>query len=458
MIIKSMICKLLAFWMICLFSQGCNREPDVDHSKHQVDNPKPQVENSNPQVENSNPQPDRRNVVLISIDTLRADHLGSWGFPDGYSPTLDRLARQGLIRESTYTVIPHTTPAHSSLLTGRYPINHGSRDNAVAIRSDIPTLAEIFKTAGYATAGSAAHFLLSTPSSGLSRGFDDYHSPPEPGMHPGKTDDGKTVFPLIGNAFLPWQKVNQHARKWIQTAPEPHFLFLHYYECHEPYNSPSPLSKLSWLAPYDAEIAEVDSAVADVLDMIAAAGILNHTEINITADHGESLGEHSYFGHGKTLNFPSMLIPWITWNAGIPSEIRSGMSRIIDIMPTILKRRQIPCPAGLDGEADSIGVTEVFGESPSLFADEPQRRIRSIRNEHFTLINQKNVGRTELFNTETDPGENVNLADLNRAEAELLQGRINQFVQSDSDDFLKPERALRPEVVEALKALGYLTP
>jgi len=401
-------------------------------------------------------QPVRSNVVLISIDTLRSDHLGAWGFPDGYSPTMDRMALRGLIRQSMFTVIPHTTPAHASLLTGLYPVHHGSRDNAFAIRKDVATLAETMKIAGYYTMGSVGHFLLSGKTSGFDRGFDSYWSPEEPTNQPQTLKNGKRIYPLISNAFKPWKDVNRPVAQWLKTVQEPYFMFIHYYECHAPYKPENPYGKIRHLHPYDAEIAGVDKAVYNVVSMLSAAGTLDKTEIIVTADHGESLGEHGFQGHGYHLYYPSMGTPWITWGGRGYSGIRTNLSRILDIMPTILAHRDIPLPFNLDGKADSSGVRKVYGETPSLYPGEPQRRIRSIRNYRYLYINHKNAGKKQLYCTEEDPAELTNVADTLPLVSNLLTDQLSEWTDADKATVLRPEKELSPNVLNALKALGYL--
>jgi len=395
--------------------------------------------------------------VLISLDTLRADHLGGWGYPGGYSATMDRLAERGRIHRNVYTVIPHTTPGHASLLTGCYPVNHGCRDNGFPIRTDVSTLAQTLAMAGYATAGSVAHFLLSGPTSGLDRGFQKYWSPAEPSVDASQTSDGVTVYPLNANRFRPWPRVNAAARTWLAETPEPFFLFLHYYECHKPYRPPVPMNSIPGLHPYDGEIAGVDSAVAELLRMLHARSALDRTEIIITADHGESLGEHGYHGHGYHLYYPSMSIPWISWYSGGPEgAVQTGLRRIMDIMPSMLQARKIPVPLLIDGRADSETVDTAFGESPSLYSDEPQRRIRSVRTDEYALIYRRNAGLREMYDLKQDPAEKTNLTRRRLKTARKLTRRIESFTKTDTEEVLRPETNLRPEVQDALRALGYM--
>jgi arylsulfatase A-like enzyme len=397
------------------------------------------------------------NIVLISIDTLRADRLGSYGYPDGYSPTMDRLALNGQIQKTVYTVMPHTTPSHASLLTGLYPIGHGSRDNAIPLDDNVATLAQTLAAQGYDTAGSVGHFLLSAETSSLDRGFAFYRAPPQPGLESGVTEEGGIVYPLISNDFRPWRIVNKHARNWMSAAQNPWFLFLHYYECHAPYLPSHPWTKIPDLHPYDGEIAGIDHAIADVLKMITANSSLETTEVVITADHGESLGEHGYTGHGINLYFPSMRVPWISGDNTDSGSVQTGLRKIMDVMPTVLNDRNIPVPAGLDGVPDTDQITLVYGESPSLYPDEPQRRIRSVRNADFTLVYHRNANIRELYALQNDPGEMIDVSRRYPALKGSLTDQIETFVANDTDDLLYPEDVLEPPVKEALKALGYLT-
>jgi arylsulfatase A-like enzyme len=397
------------------------------------------------------------NIVLISIDTLRADHLGSYGFPDGYTATIDRIAARGKIRHVTYTTIPHTTPGHASLMTGLYPAAHGSRFNAIPIRQDVQTLAQVFHHHGYSTAGSVGHFLLSPESSGLDAGFEYYRAPSEPRMEPGVTGEGIKVYPVGLNTFRPWKTVNKYAQSWLSTVSEPWFLFLHYYECHAPYEPRFPWNSIPGLHRYDGEIAGVDRAVSDVMNMLFLTGWKNNVDIIITSDHGESIGEHGAFGHGFNLYFPSMLIPWIS--IGIPGDtgIQNGLFSIMDIAPTILANRNIPYPAALDGVPDTASHDRVYGECPPFRRDEPHHRIFSVRNEDFALIYHQHENNTELYNLNTDPGETGNVADRHPQQTGMLTQSVETYITTDTADFVNPDDVLRPEVKDALEALGYIT-
>ncbi len=398
-----------------------------------------------------------KNIVLISIDTLRANRLGAYGHPDGYTPTMDRLAALGHIQKTAYTVMPHTTPAHASMLTGLYPYKHGSRDNAIAINDDVTTLADILSEHGYSTAGSVGHFLLSAETSSFDSGFDDFRAPAEPGMEVVYTDNGDALYPVVPNDFRPWRRVNRYARNWLSSVSKPWFLFLHYYECHAPYEPENPWKQINDLHPYDGEIAGIDRAIDDVLRMISLHNDLSNTEVIITSDHGESLGEHGYTGHGINLHTQSMHIPWISTGNPEKTGVQTGLRQIMDIKPTILADRNIPVPAGLDGVPDTETVNLAFGESPSLYPDEPQRRIRSVRDGEFTLIHHRNAGISELFKLETDPAEKHNAADRFHVRKQQLTTRLDRFVENDTHDLHDPEEVLRPEVKDALRALGYLS-
>ncbi len=394
------------------------------------------------------------NIVLISIDTLRADHIGSYGFPGGYSATIDRIASLGKIRNTTHTPIPQTTPGHASLLTGVYPVKHGSRKNAMPIDNNTLTLAQILQDHGYSTAGSTSHFLLNPKSSGLNSGFQFYKSPQEPKIAPVITKGDQTIFPVFPNTFQPWIEVNKHAKEWLSEVEEPWFLFLHYYECHAPYLPEFPWKKIPDLHPYVGEIAGVDHAITDIMNSLVSNQFWGNVEIIITADHGESLGEHNLRGHGLNLHFPSMYIPWISMGIPNDSGIQNGWYRIMDIAPTILANRNIPRPQFFDGIPDTESLNTVYGESTFPSQKDPQKRTRSIRTDNYALIYDPVKNKKELYDLDTDPGEIVNIANISPKVTNKLVDSINSFISSDTE--IQKELILSQEVKQALEALGYI--
>jgi len=398
------------------------------------------------------------NAVLISIDTLRSDHLGAYGYPLGYTGTLDRLAWMGTINSNTKTSIPQTTPAHASLLTGLYPANHGSRHNAFAIHSEIPVLPELLSSQGYHTGGFVSHFLLAPARSGLDRGFQTYEFVDHQAEMAKKHKGGP--FPLLSNLYLKADEVNNSAIPWIKNVLEPFFIFLHYYDCHKPYGPPAPFCFIEELPEYDRELAGIDRAIRKILSQIALSNRLSNTIIHVIADHGESLGEHNYTGHGHHLYFPSINIPWISIDfRQRPSQtIDTRLSIIIDLVPTLCSQMGFDLtwkPDGQDLES-SEGSRVAFSESASTWNNEPGKRIFSVRDSRYTLISGPTSGKKELFLTSQDPGELHNLYEMEPEIRDQLLSELSIWLKFDTEGIEDPEENLDPHTIRALKALGYL--
>ncbi len=399
-------------------------------------------------------------VLLISIDTLRSDHLGAYGYPEGYTPFLDRLARTGTLFRNVISAIPQTTPSHATLLTGLYPHHHGSRDNAIAIRNDVETIPEMLKNAGYSTAGFAAHFLLAPERSGLHRGFTEYKYVDHQKKH--DTHRKKGPFPLITNEYLPADQVNKNVLTWIETTVAPFFLFVHYYDCHKPYQPQKPFNQMTDLSLYDRELASVDSAIVTVFSALSARGFTKNLIVHMLADHGESLGEHNYTGHGKYLYYPSMEIPWIFRDFKDPGQGRiiTEMVGNVDLVPTLLARLNLPTPVKSDGRnvlnpSDS-DTLYAFSESGSNWKAEPKKRIYSVRDGNNTLIAGLNSGDRELYDRGLDPGETVNRHDFQSQDTLRMEKQLQEWLMQDHGTVPDPAEILDADTIRALQALGYM--
>ena len=221
------------------------------------------------------------NVVLISIDTLRADHLGCYGYRASVAPTIDRLAREGAQFENAFTPVPLTLPAHASLLTGLYPGRHGIHDNGEVLPGSVQTLAEAFQTGGYNTAAFIGSFILDRRF-GLSRGFEEYQGSFDLHRHAG---DDPGAIQIRGD------QVERAAEDWVlKSHSGPFFLFVHFYDLHGPFLLPKVWRDQYPQRTYDGEIAYVDSLIAKLWSALGAAGLSSRTLLVITADHGEGLG------------------------------------------------------------------------------------------------------------------------------------------------------------------------
>jgi arylsulfatase A-like enzyme/Flp pilus assembly protein TadD len=290
-------------------------------------------------------------VLLVTIDTLRADRVGAYGNRLGLTPTLDRLAREGLRFERAYAHVPVTLPSHTTIMTGSYPMTNGVRDNG-SFRFDgkRPTLAGVLKAAGYRTGAFVGAFPVDARF-GLNSGFDVY-------------DDQYGSRPAGGELSVlerPAEQVLASAYSWIVQvaasnrplpAPGPWFAWVHLYDPHDPYVPPEPFKSRFAGDLYSGEVAYTDAALAATLERLLGSGALTHTLVVVASDHGESLGEHGERTHGLFAYDATIRVPLIVW---APPTIRpavvSSTARLIDVMPTVLDLVGIDSPQAMDGRS-----------------------------------------------------------------------------------------------------------
>lgn len=301
------------------------------------------------------------NVLLITIDTLRADHLGCFGYRVIQTPNIDSLARQGVLFQQTFTPVPITLPSHASIFTGLYPYQHGVLDNgSFSLKKEAITLAEILKNSGYKTAAFVGAFVLDSIF-GLDQGFDDYDDyMPKQDDHTAKQDKVMAIH----FAERPASQVTERAISWLRkqqvakAAPCPFFLWLHYFEPHAPYEPPEPFKSRYSHSAYDGEIAAVDHWLGILVQELKRLGLFDKILIVVTADHGEGLGEHQESTHGNFLYDSTLRVPLIfklpqsRFFGLIPKRINS-LTRTIDVMPTILDLLGLSAhiPQGIDGQS-----------------------------------------------------------------------------------------------------------
>jgi arylsulfatase A-like enzyme/Tfp pilus assembly protein PilF len=288
------------------------------------------------------------NVLLVTIDTLRADHLGAYGYAAASTPTLDALAHQGVRFETAVAHVPLTGPSHVSILTGHTPLGHGYHNNGgFVLAPGLKTAAGEYRQAGYRTAAFVSGYPLDRRF-GFDRGFDVYDDHLPRGNDPRR----QAYVERFGDA------TTDAALKWLSSAaggtatPQPWFMWLHYYDPHAPYEPPGDLAERFKAAPYDGEIAFVDQQLARVLEGIDKNGARSRTLVLVTADHGESLGEHGEVTHGVFIYEGTLRVPWIMAGPGISrGRVPKTVARSIDILPTLLDYSGLPSPAGLEGRS-----------------------------------------------------------------------------------------------------------
>ena len=289
-----------------------------------------------------------RPIVLVTIDTLRADRLGSYGRSPSITPKLDALAARGVVFENAWTTAPLTVPAHATLLTGLLPPKHGLRVNKpptkvppLAARRYV-TLAETLKERGYATAAVVSASVLRDDVTGFAAGFDVYREVPPAAA--GSLHDSE--WPGRGADAV------AHALAWARSAPRQSFLWVHLFDPHAPYDAPA-----GWGAGpdhvgdatgYDAEVAYTDDCVGKLLDGLAQAG-LEDAVVAVVSDHGEGLGEHGEASHGYLMHEATLRVPLIVAAPGLPAARRAGPVSVVDLFPTLLALAGHPIPPHVNG-------------------------------------------------------------------------------------------------------------
>jgi arylsulfatase A-like enzyme/Tfp pilus assembly protein PilF len=392
------------------------------------------------------------NLLLISVDTLRADHLGAYGYRS-VTPTLDRLAGEGVVFEQVYTPVPLTLPAHTSLLTGRYPPATGIHENGEILPSSVPTLAEQMQAQGFQTAGSVGAFILDRRF-GLSRGFDEYWG--EFPLHRYEGADPGTIQ-------IRGDQVQAAAAQWI-SAHNSHrfFAFVHFYDLHGPYLMPAPWRARFPGRLYDGELAYVDDLIGKLWEDLVRLGISNRTLMVITADHGEGLGDHGEQTHGFLLYRSTTHVPLIV---RFPDRQYAGkrvstVARLIDIAPTVSALLGIPSSPSFQGRSLA---PEISGqERPALPAYSetlyPYRHFHTaplyaLRDDRFAFVQ---APRPEVYEFRQDPAELHDLIHTSQAVANNLRGELDNLLASMAHG---PQASpASPEVLEELKSLGYVGP
>jgi choline-sulfatase len=364
-----------------------------------------------------NSQPD---VYLITIDTLRADHVGCYGYKQIETPALDAIAADGVRFTEAFTHSPITNTSHITILTGLLPSVHGVTDFGIPLSPEHVTAAELLKKQGYQTAAFIGAVILDsdTLAPGLNRGFDFYDN------FPAKTDTKERW----GRVERRGMEVVEHAEAWFDKhRTGPHFVWVHMYDPHDPYEPPPPFSDKYKDHLYDGEIAYADSAVAHWIAFLKKAGVYDNAIIIVTGDHGEGLGEHGEETHGLFLYDSTLHIPLLlkTPGAAHHGTVVDAEVRTTDILPTILSSTGVTLPAQLNGESLLPLIERSDNAAPAnrtLFAetDYPLRwgwaSLRALRTANTKLIE---APRPELYDLHADPKELKNLYASEGAKSEV---------------------------------------
>jgi arylsulfatase A-like enzyme len=408
----------------------------------------------------------RPNILLITLDTTRADRMGFLGSKRGLTPNLDALAQHGIVFTHAYSHVPITTASHTTILTGTYPQFNRVNDFGIPLSARLPYLPDLLRAHGYHT-GAFVGSLILDPLDGTAPGFDRGFEIYDAGFHLRRhgADRYKTVERRAGDVVT-------HALSWLSQLPNgPFFLWVHLYDAHDPYDPPPPFKERFASQPYDGEIAYADSCVGKLLDEIRKHGLYDETLVAVMADHGESLGAHGENTHGiflydETLHVPLLFKLPAGRSAGTQVEIRA---RLVDVAPTILQEAGLAVPKEMQGES----LTPLIKPNPkptavSPPAETPERSayaetdyphrafgwssLRAIRTEKYLYIR---APERELYNQAADPDAAHNLAPASKAVADTINSQLDDFRAKTSQtlvDLAKPDA----EQMQKLQALGYV--
>ena len=300
-------------------------------------------------------RPARPNVLLITIDTLRWDRLGSYGAAHNPTPVLDRLAARGTRFETAIAHVPLTAPSHASILTGLTPVRHGVRDNGAFVLTEKITLASTFRAAGYATGAFVSGFPLDRRF-GFAAGFQTYDD-----RLPGSDGPGRAAYTErraddTTERALAWLAASAGNRPSSSGAAPPWFLWIHYFDPHAAYDPPQPW-KGKMPTAYDGEVAFVDDQIGRLFGKLAQMGAESQTIVAVTADHGESLGAHNEETHGVFIYDATLRVPLIVAGPGISAgSVPKVVGRGVDVMPTLVDVAGLQVPEHLDGRSLKLAL------------------------------------------------------------------------------------------------------
>ena len=403
---------------------------------------------------------EKPNVILLTLDTLRADHLACYGYPDVRTPNLDSLARRGVLFEQAATNSPLTLPAHCSILTGMYPTYHGVRINGnTALNEEQMTIAEVLSAQGYQCGAFIGAFVLDGRW-GLKQGFQHYDD---------QFDLKKYKHIDLGAVQRPGNEVIDAALDWLdEQKSTPFFAWIHLYDPHTPYEPPEPY--LSEYGPrglaglYDGEIAFMDEQIGRCLSWLEDNGLDESTILILVGDHGEGLGSHGEGTHGYFIYDYAIHVPLIIVT---PFEVLGGVRvssqvRVVDIFPTLMEIAAVTLPAETHGrsllplmfrpqkEEDRFAYAESM--SPNLQFG--WSSLHSLRTTQYKYID---TPKAELFDLTRDPGEQTNLLRQYPDIAREMKDTLDRLMEETSRGAPTPQAAnLDKETIEKLSALGYI--
>jgi len=410
--------------------------------------------------------PKAPNIILITLDTTRADRMGFLGSKRGLTPNLDALAKDSAVFTRAYAHVPLTPPSHASILTGTYPQFNKVSEMQSPLAADLPYAPQILQAHGYHTAAFLGSIVLDATgpfAPGFNRGFQTYDA----GFH--NAGAGEDPYHSIRRRG---EEVVAHAQAWLtKHSGGPFFVWVHLYDAHDPYEPPEPYRSRYATEPYDGAVAYEDAAVGKLLRQLRSGGLYDGSVIAVMADHGESLGAHGEDTHGIFLYDETIQVPLLI---KLPHSLYGrkkieDRAELVDVLPTLLEEAHIAVPKEVQGDsllplmkaggpgnnAAAIGSERTaYAESDYSRTEYGWSPVRSLRSGKYLYIQSP---RRELYIETVDPKADHNLAGSSAAVADTLEGQLEAFRKRTSSNREVSRITLDSSAQEALNALGYMT-
>lgn len=393
------------------------------------------------------------NVLLITLDTTRADHLPAYGYRGVTTPNLDQLAEESSVFEDAISHVPLTLPSHTTMMTGLLPIANGVRDNAgFFVDQKITTLAELLKQKGYATSAFVSSFVLDSRwqlDQGFDLYFDNFNLAEFKGLNPQE-------------AQRPAEETVAEFSEWIQTHKGGRFFsWVHFYDPHEPYTPPEPYKTEYASSLYDGEIAYMDENIGKVLKKLKDFNLNDNTIIIVVGDHGESLGQHQEITHAMFVYNATQHVPLIVHIPGGHKQRIKEVVRLMDIAPTVADLTKVTFPEPIQGVSllplmNGKEKSKRFAYSESLYPELHYgwSPVVAITTNQYKFIN---VPKPELYDRIADPQETKNLIKEKASIAKVLKGELEETNKKYARSDIGGLQKMDPETEERLRSLGYLS-
>jgi len=402
------------------------------------------------------PAPSRTSLLVVTIDTLRADHVGAYGYAPARTPVIDGLARRGVRFAQAFSHVPLTLPSHCTLFTGLLPASAGVRDNGQRLGPGPRTLAEIARAQGLATAAVVGAYPLDSRF-GLDRGFEAYDD-----LYGSRNRVRDMAF-----VERPGADVTAAAAEWLRAhGGAPFFLWVHYFDPHAPYDPPPPYDKEFAGREYDGEIAYADACLGRLLEALEKSGRAGETLVVLASDHGEGLGAHEEKTHGIFIYDSTLHVPLIVAGPGAAAgRVVEAQVGLADVLPTVLEMLGWPAPKGLDGKslAPLAGPSRpgrgeagrsLYVESLNPLLSRNWAPLKGLRTPEWKYIEAPTP---ELYDLRSDPGEKANVCGANAAVADRFRVELQALVERQAAPAEKGAAALDREARQKLASLGYVS-